>query len=165
MKTVTSRQKYGFTLIELLTVIAIIAILVGLLFPAIRSAIQKAEKSKAQAAVTGLATAFRAFYTEYGRWPGNPNTPSGATDVTTNYFSSSYGNTRNIGFFDFNAKDLSGAIFNDPWGSPYRVVFDDDYNDQISNPLSGGTPTTINAGVIVWSSGTSTNIRDIVTSW
>ena len=60
----------AFTLIELLTVIAIIGVLVALLFPAIKSAMLKAETTKAQAAISsGLATAFKSYYTEYGKWP------------------------------------------------------------------------------------------------
>src|SRR5205809_322104 len=64
----TSRQ--AFTLIELLTVIAIIALLAALLFPAIKGGMLKAETSKAQTAIaSGLSTAFRSYYTEYGKWP------------------------------------------------------------------------------------------------
>jgi prepilin-type N-terminal cleavage/methylation domain-containing protein len=60
----------AFTLIELLTVIAIIGVLVALLFPAIKAVMLKAEIAKAQAAVSsGLATAFKSYYTEYGKWP------------------------------------------------------------------------------------------------
>lgn len=67
-KTFTTNR--AFTLIELLTVIAIIGVLVALLFPAIKSSMLKAETSKAQAAISsGLATAFKSYYTEYGKWP------------------------------------------------------------------------------------------------
>jgi prepilin-type N-terminal cleavage/methylation domain-containing protein len=64
-----NRRTDAFTLIELLTVIAIIGVLVALLFPAVKAALTKAEVSKAQAAVTSLSTAFRSYYTEYGKWP------------------------------------------------------------------------------------------------
>ena len=65
-----AKNNRAFTLIELLTVIAIIGVLVALLFPAIRTAMLKAETSKAQAAISsGLATAFKSYYTEYGKWP------------------------------------------------------------------------------------------------
>ncbi len=63
------RTKRAFTLIELLTVIAIIGVLIALLFPAIKSALGKAEASKAQTAIAGLSTAFQHYYTEYGKWP------------------------------------------------------------------------------------------------
>ena len=59
----------AFTLVELLTVIAIIAILAGLLFPTIKTAMIKTEKAKAQTAIAGLAIAFKSYYNEYGKWP------------------------------------------------------------------------------------------------
>jgi prepilin-type N-terminal cleavage/methylation domain-containing protein len=68
MKPISNLNR-GFTLIELLTVIAIIAILAALLFPAIKGSMSQAEKSKAQAGISSLATAFRSYYTEYGKWP------------------------------------------------------------------------------------------------
>ena len=65
----------GFTLIELLTVIAIIAVLAGLLFPAIKSALQRAEIAQAQNDVKSIETALKMFYIDYGKWPtGNAGT-------------------------------------------------------------------------------------------
>ena len=65
----------GFTLIELLTVIAIIGVLAGLLFPAIKSALQKAEIAQAQNDIKSIETAVKAFYVDYGKWPtGNAGT-------------------------------------------------------------------------------------------
>ena len=54
---------------ELLTVIAIIGILAALLFPVLGKVREKAKVAKAKTAVAGLEIAFKAYYTEYGRWP------------------------------------------------------------------------------------------------
>src|SRR6266478_7397834 len=77
------KAKRAFTLIELLTVIAIIGVLIALLFPAIKSALGKAEATKAQQGISGLATAFKAYYTEYGKWPVADITPGGGNSNYT----------------------------------------------------------------------------------
>ena len=59
----------AFTMTEMLTVIAVIGVLLALLFPAIKNSMLKAESAKAQTAISGLQTAFKAYYTEYGKWP------------------------------------------------------------------------------------------------
>jgi len=83
-----SRTRSGFTLIELLTVIAIIAILMGLLLPALNAAKNAAKKASAKNDLTQLVTATKAFYTDYGVYPivavsgtndmefGNPGSPT-----------------------------------------------------------------------------------------
>jgi prepilin-type N-terminal cleavage/methylation domain-containing protein len=68
MKTSTSRRA-AFTLIELLTVIAIIAVLMGLLFPAVNAAKEAGRKAQASADVKGIVTAAKSFQTEYGKYP------------------------------------------------------------------------------------------------
>lgn len=59
----------AFTLIELLTVIAIIAILMGLLLPAINMAKRAAANAQARTSVTGIVTAIKGYYNEYGKLP------------------------------------------------------------------------------------------------
>jgi len=68
-----SRTRSGFTLIELLTVIAIIAILMGLLLPALNSAKNAAKKAQAKNDLTQLVTAVKSFYTDYGVYPIDPS--------------------------------------------------------------------------------------------
>jgi len=69
MKSHPHRRLSAFTLVELLTVIAIIAILMGLLFPAMNSAKDQANKQKARAACMGILTAVKAYNTEYNKYP------------------------------------------------------------------------------------------------
>jgi prepilin-type N-terminal cleavage/methylation domain-containing protein len=64
-----SRTGRAFTLIEMLAVIGIIALLVALLFPAIKNSLLKGEYIRAQSGISSLSTAFKAYYTEYGKWP------------------------------------------------------------------------------------------------
>ena len=64
-----ARTARGFTLIELLTVISIIAILMGLLFPAVGAVKESARKTQAKNDVTAIVAAVRHYYTEYGKYP------------------------------------------------------------------------------------------------
>ena len=65
----SSLSRLGFTLIELLVVISIIAILVGLSFPVIGSALDRAKKVQAKNDEAQIVMAVNAFYTDYGRYP------------------------------------------------------------------------------------------------
>ncbi len=59
----------AFTLIELLVVITVIAILMGLLFPAFRGVQDQAKRTQAKNDLTQIVTAVNAYYTEYGKYP------------------------------------------------------------------------------------------------
>ena len=62
-------QKRAFTLIELLVVITIIAILMGLLFPAFKGVQTQAKRTQAKNDLTQLVNGINAYYTEYGKYP------------------------------------------------------------------------------------------------
>jgi len=64
-----SKTRCAFTLIELLTVIAIIAILMGLLIPALGPSKTVARKAYAKNDLIQLVTAVKSFYTDYGVYP------------------------------------------------------------------------------------------------
>jgi prepilin-type N-terminal cleavage/methylation domain-containing protein len=171
----------GFTLIELLVVISIIAILIGLLFPAFKGVQDQAKKVQAKNDVTQIVTAITAFYTEYGQYPCGSQGGSDSQDFFTandtdrkNIFdalrvpfpsSPPALNPRGIVYFqppivknDTAGQRKSGVagdgIVYDPWGTGYRIKMDNNYNGLLVNPYAknAGFPT-INAGVMVWSFG------------
>jgi len=65
----TPRRRPGFTLIELLTVIAIIGILAGVLFPAIGGIRKRARQSSAQTAFSQWASGIARYKQTYGFYP------------------------------------------------------------------------------------------------
>jgi prepilin-type N-terminal cleavage/methylation domain-containing protein len=166
----------AFTLIELLVVISIIAVLIGLAFPAFQGVQNAAKKTQAKNDLVQIVTAVNAFFTEYGRYPTTATTDDlsrvGGTYPTNGpLFSDLRGltastlNPRQIVFLSPpDAKDQSaprGGIktsdsqFFDPWGIAYAVAMDANYDNEIPNPYStnaGATPN-LRAGTIAWSFG------------
>jgi prepilin-type N-terminal cleavage/methylation domain-containing protein len=175
MKSVSSSSRCAaFTLIELLTVIAIIAVLMGLLFPAVGAVKDAARKTEAKNQLVQIVNAVKAFYAEYGRYPvkeGSTGDSEYAADndtlfnVLRGYAFEGYQlglNPRKIPFIEVPvAKDLnaprsgqSGGVYYDPWGSPFRVLMDGDYDNKVKNPYSEGAGyPDIEAGVVAWSLG------------
>ena len=81
MKTTSSRQfHFAFTLIELLVVISIIAILAGMTFNGVSSAMLAAKRVQAKNDMMQICTAVTSYYTEYGKYPAGAAT-SGSTDT------------------------------------------------------------------------------------
>lgn len=76
----------AFTLIELLTVIAIIAILMGLLFPALSSAKEQARRTAAANAVRNIVNACKSYQTDYNKFPPVTTALDGSVD-TGGYYS------------------------------------------------------------------------------
>lgn len=71
--TVSSRG--AFTLVELLVVISIIALLISILLPSLKSAREQAKTVKCMAQQKGIATAAASYESEENDWiPGSPST-------------------------------------------------------------------------------------------
>ena len=169
---ITNEQ--GFTLIELLVVIAIIAALLGLAFPVFQGVLDRARNVQAKNDVTQIVTAVNAFYTEYGKYPlvaadtiiSGASTPSNAALFNVLRGLDATNNPRQIVFISppdvknpANPRSGIGTTtgagqYYDPWGTPYLVEIDGDYDNQIANPYTanaGAAPLRI--GVIAWSLG------------
>jgi len=181
------KRSPAFTLIELLVVIAIIAILIGLLFPAFRAVQDQAKRTQAKNDLTQIVNAVNAFYTDYGKYPlpGTATSdyiygPGGdATNADWFYALRAVAggninggdavNPRKIVFINppyvkdpANPRGGIGTTtgagrYYDPWGRPYNVKIDGDYNNQIANnPYAANTgagPLALAIGVIAWSGG------------
>ena len=194
---IVERSRGAFTLIELLVVIAIIAILVGLLFPAFQAVQNQARKTQAKNDLTQIVNAVNAFYTEYGKYPlaTDDSTIANNADLFYTLRAVASGanagdvvNPRKIVFInppnvknDTAGNRRSGVStadgnYYDPWGTPYRIAIDGDYNNDINpNPYTanmGAGPSPLNIGVIAWSLGkdgvqgtANFNASDDVISW
>lgn len=171
-----SCNKKAFTLIELITVIAIILILMGLLFPALNSVKLSAQKLSAKSDVINIVNAVKAFNAEYGQYPTVTTGTFGVTTGTNALLidvlrtgTASALNPRGIVFLEApivkdrnNPKSGIGTngttlgTFYDPWGSAYQIIVDVNYTNTLPNPYNANTgagPATISGGIIAWSLG------------
>jgi prepilin-type N-terminal cleavage/methylation domain-containing protein len=171
-------SRAAFTLIELLVVIVIVAILMGVAFPVFQGVQNQAKKAQAKNDLVQIVTAVNAFYTEYGRYPTSESDDSMAqfgtgfpktNDVILNELRATAPtlNTRQIVFISppdakDPAKPQSGISrtdnqFYDPWGRPYALALDANYDNQITpNPYgdnNGAGASPLRQGVIAWSVG------------
>jgi len=163
---------------ELLVVIAIIAILLGFIFPVFQGVQDRAKKVQAKNDLTQIVTAVNAYYTEYGKYPivTDDTPPANTSDVfytlraiANGANSGSVTNTRQIVFLNIpDARDAtnpkngvgSDGQDYDPWGKPYKMAIDGNYDNQIANPYTpdtGAGPNPLRQGVIAWSFGNDKN--------
>ncbi len=161
-----SRNRKAFTLVELLVVIAIIAVLAGAGFAGGRAALEKARKVTAQAAATSVATAIDQFYSEYSSLPdvsAQSNTAGGDGVELLNILAgletgTDIENERKIRFLSLkeakNGRNRDGVVYGpngdsitglyDPWGEPYFIELDDDYDEKISFTPPGNSAVNLN---------------------
>lgn len=171
----TRQRARAFTLIEILVVIAIIAILMGLLIPAVSSVINNAAKAKAKSQAVMLANAISAYRTEYGRlpvvaaggdeanegWFQGPQTGGQYNkEVVKVLMGEDYKglNPRKQVFFEpdpAKGDDVpkggvaeDGMLY-DPWGTPYGIKMDTSYNQMVEYYGQGSQENIPSAAIVV----------------
>ena len=189
VKPLPRRSQFAaFTLIELLIVIVIIAILAAVSFPVFGMVMETVRKTEAEKDVQDLKQAISNYQLEYGRFPygGDQDVVLNTQDDDIMSILSSGEvhplNTRGKTFHDGKlAKDGRdgvpvGGVYGsgdsirmaDPWGQPYYMIIDANYDNEVKNPVSGGV---LRQTIIVWSKGkprikgTENGPEDWHTSW
>jgi prepilin-type N-terminal cleavage/methylation domain-containing protein len=124
----------GFTLIEILVVIAIIAILAGLLFKALPNVTESGRRQKAMADAQLLAQAVKSYRATYGKWPGQTQ---GDTDRTCDgeahgpLLDALTNNPRGLVLLEAPDRLIADGRLTDPWGRAYLVAMDDDNDGRL----------------------------------
>ncbi len=170
MRSPSAHSRHAFTLIELLVVISILAILMGLLFPAVQGALESARKTQAKNDATQIATAIQGYLSEYGRMPSaiTSDTQDANGDELLDTLSGkniNNSNPRQIVFLEIprakggkNGRVDGTGPYKDPWGGPtgqYRIFGDSDYDNKID--FEGDT---VIKTVLVYSKGNSSHKKD-----
>ena len=175
-------KKSYFTLVELLVVIGIIAVLAGILLPAVSGSMQKADQTKAKAQITTLVNAIKQFEATYGYLPTKYYDSSNAKAslfasstsekidpdlyrelilILQNTEDEVSGRTKFINVKKIKFLDIQGnvpGVYQDPWDRDFIVYMDSASDGKVdfSGEYSGTStnfPDKMYFDVIVYSEG------------
>ena len=181
------RASRGFTLTELLVVIAIIAVLAGLALPAVNRALVKGKTTKAKVETGQIAAAIADYQSKYQIFPTSKATAASNADVSFRENNSdvivilldedrepNLQHARNTQRHQFLSAPVAtddkspgvgrtDRVYRDPWGQPYTISLDLNYDNVCNDPVHGAKPQQI----VVWSYGPdkTPNTKDDVGNW
>ncbi len=159
------RRRAGFTLLELLIVMAVIAMLMGLLLAAIFRVNTGVRKQRARAAATALQTAIETYHSRYRQWPvpteaeltapqdyvyGHPDQPNRPNSRVAALLldPARDGSERPLIDLKHFRTDNAGNLL-DPWDDPYRIQMDLTYTGTLVDPDNPNR--TYSRRIRVWS--------------
>ena len=179
LKNNIKKATLAYTALELLVAIAIIAMLAGLLLPAISSSQRKANEAKAKAMIESLCTTLAVYRNTFGSYPpDNAIRVGGATSTQSLYYHTatnfvagvnstdtitagplmefrdkSLGSPEHASNFDMDgdgaANDPVYSIL-DPWGNPYTYELPGTNNTNSFDLSSDGADGTSSGRLNNW---------------
>ncbi len=184
------KSKHGFTLIELLVVISIIAILAAAGGAAAVKSLEKAKKVKALTTTKQVELAIDQFLDDTNNFPLDAaDTNSDTLDILTRgtevinhlvglnttinrkgtkYLTTPQAKRRKEGLFY--ESDTQADLY-DPWGEPYRLWLDTDFDEILEEPFPTANATTTKirgSSALIMSNGSDQEAGDLKTdvySW
>lgn len=131
------RTRAGFTMIEIIVIVAVIAILGGILTPLVMKELAKSKVSRASADMNAISIAFTQYYADTSYWPEQYTGAASMTDDFEDY-QCLYIDTVSLPGWDgpYMQRGVPGTSGQqaalqtagvwdgviDPWGKPFRIV-------------------------------------------
>ena len=113
----------GFTLLELLIVIAIIAILAGLILSTAGYVQRKGASSRAEAEIAALTVALENYKADHGDYPQGTNVSGTSAPSSNNFLLTNLMPATGKVYFEFNKSMTNASNVVDPFGENYGYQY------------------------------------------